>query len=203
MKFFKQGDRKSALCHRDGRVMTTFAYRNVPFRDGRGVAENVLVGTCDVCGDAVIIPPQSSPAIAASRSKLDRTLEVRIPATFVDALDAAIVRVAVHATPDFRKQLLVYYVNRYSSGEEKIGELAELTSRYVSFSPAGPVPSRRLSMKLNEATDVRIERVRAEANLSKTDLVKSIILKIFDDVVEPVHPKHQKELSQMADVLYA
>jgi len=39
--------------------------------------------------------------------------------------------------------------------------------------------------------------------LSKTDLVKALVLKIYGDIVQPDHPKHQKELSQIADVVFA
>lgn len=204
MKLYMPGDKKSALCHRDGRVMATFAYKDVPFRDGRGVADDILVGVCDVCGDAIIIPAQSTPAIAEARKRIDRPLEVKIPATFLDALDAATVRVAAHPSPDFRKQLLVFYVNRYASGEENLSELLKLSKDYSELVRVGTeIPNKRLSMKFNEALDVRIEEIRTKIKLSKTDLVKSIVLKIYDDIVEPQTPKHQKALSQIAEALYA
>ncbi|MCC5045590.1 hypothetical protein VDQ16_21680 [Xanthomonas campestris pv. campestris] len=203
MKFFMPGDKKSALCHRDGRVMTTFGYRDVPFRDGNGVVQNVLVGTCDVCGDAILIPAQSTPAIAAARKKVEHSLEVNIPATFVDALDAAIVRVTAHPSPDFRKQLLVYYVNRYAAGEEDSGELKRLINGTSVLLKSKTVPKRRLSMKFNGVIDGRIEKIREDTLLSKTDLVKSIAIKIYDDIVQPDEPKHHKALSEIADVLYA
>lgn len=203
MRLLKPGEKKSALCHRDGRVTATFAYKDVPFRDGRGIAKNVLVGVCDVCGDAIVVPAQSTPAIAAARKRIDRSLEVNIPATFVDALDAAIVRVAANPTADFRKQLLVFYINRYAAGEESPGELAKLANRYASFFSVSTAPNKRLSMKLSEATDDRLEEIRARFDLSKTDLVKSLVMKIYGDIVEPAKPRHQRELSQIAEVLSA
>ncbi len=65
------GERVSALCHRDGRVTATFMYRDVPFRDGRGVVKDLLVGTCDVCGDAIVIPASSTPAVLQARRALE------------------------------------------------------------------------------------------------------------------------------------
>lgn len=65
------GDQKSALCHRDGRVSVTFVLQDVPFRDGRGVVPQILVGACEVCGDAIVIPAQSSAAIAAARQAVE------------------------------------------------------------------------------------------------------------------------------------
>lgn len=203
MKFFMPGDRKSALCHRDGRVTVTFVHQDVPFRDGNGVAHNVLVGACDVCGDAILIPAQSTPAIAAARKRVERSLEVNVPASFVDALDAAIVRVTEHPSPEFRKQLLVYYVNRYASGEDDARELVGLMRGPCDLLKPVAMPKKRLSMKLSDVTDSRFERVRDEAQLSKTDLVKALVLKIYGDIVQPDHPKHHKELSQIADVVFA
>ncbi len=203
MKFFMPGDKKRALCHRDGRVTTTFVYRDVPFRDGNGMAHNVLVGACDVCGDAILIPAQSTPTIAAARKRVERSLEVNIPASFVDALDAAIVRVTESPSPDFRKQLLVYYVNRYASGEEDSRELKGLISSPSDLLKPVEMPKKRLSMKFNDVMDGRIEKVREDAQLSKTDLVKSIVIKIYSDIVMPEQPKHYKALSQIADIIYA
>lgn len=68
MKTFSPGDTQPGLCHKDGRVTITFRHRDVPFRDGHGKVEGILVGVCDCCGDAVLIPAQSTPAIAAAYS---------------------------------------------------------------------------------------------------------------------------------------
>jgi hypothetical protein len=72
MRIFNPGDKKTALCHRDGRVSVTFNYRDVPFSDGMGVARNVLAGVCDTCGDAILFPAQSTPTIAAERRRLEQ-----------------------------------------------------------------------------------------------------------------------------------
>lgn len=76
MKLYIPGDQKRALCHRDSRVMTTFVHQDVLFRDGHGVARNVLVGACDVCGDAILIPAQSTQAIASAREQVEHSLGV-------------------------------------------------------------------------------------------------------------------------------
>lgn len=203
MKFFMPDDKKSAICHRDGRVTATFAYRDVPFRDGNGMVQNVLVGVCEKCGDAIVIPAQSTLTIADARKKVDHSLEVNISATFVDALDAAIVRVTAYPSPDFRKQLLVYYVNRYANGQEDMGELRRLINGNSDLLRVGIAPKKRLSMKFNGIIEGRIEKIREDTQLSKTDLIKSIAIKIYDDIVQPDQPKHHKALSEIAEVFYA
>jgi hypothetical protein len=71
MKLHIPGDRKRALCHRDGSVTAAFVQRDVPFRDLQGVARNVLVDACELCGDAILIPAQSTPTIAAARELVE------------------------------------------------------------------------------------------------------------------------------------
>ena len=58
-------------------------------------------------------------------------------------------------------------------------------------------------MKLSEVTDGRINAIMRSANLSKTDIVKSIVLKIYQDIVLPDKPKHRATLAQIADLFYA
>lgn len=203
MKFFMPGDTISALCHRDGKVTATFAYRNVPFSDGNGMAHNILAGVCDTCGHAILFPAQSTPAISAARRRVEHSLEVNIPAPFVDALDAAIVRVATRPSPDFRKQLLVYYVNRYASGKEDPRELKRFINGDSVLLQVRVTPKKRLSMKVSDEVDSRIEKIRDATQLSKTDLIKSLTIKVYQDIVQPDQPKHHKALSEIAEVLYA
>lgn len=77
MKLFNVGDRKSAICHRDGRVTVTFADRDLPFRDGAVVVSNVLVGVCEKCGDAILIPAQSTAVVADARRRCEQPEEGR------------------------------------------------------------------------------------------------------------------------------
>jgi len=204
MKVYKVNDKSTAICHRDGRVTTTFAYRDLPFRDGKGKATDILVGVCDVCGDAIVIPAQSTPAVAAARERVENSFEVNLPSIYVELLDAATSRISATASSDFRKRLLMYYVNRYASGTEEVAELANLINdAWKAFVTANGMPNKRLSMKLNEVASQRVGKLLNETSLSKTDLVKSIVAKIHADIVEPAKPKHLSELATIADVLYA
>jgi hypothetical protein len=204
MKVYKVNDTGEALCHRDGRVKTTFAYRDMPFRDGKGVVKDILVGVCDVCGDAVVIPAQSGPAVAATRERVENSFEVSLPAIYLELLDAAASRISGSVTSDFRKRLLIYYVNRYASGLERVGELRGLTNAaWNTFTRGQGMPNKRLSMKLNDIATARIAKIVDRTRLSKTELVKSIVAKIYADIVEPAKPKHLSELITIADVIYA
>ncbi len=203
MKVFKADEKGKALCHRDGAVTTTFAYRDVPFRDGRGIAPKILVGVCDTCGDAIVIPAQSTPAISAARQRAEHSVEVNVPAFYLEVLDAAATRVLTGATTDFRKPLLVYYMDRYSRGAEKTSELTALHKAMSKHVLGVKTPNRRLSMKFTDAAHIRFEQIVSETKLSKTNLIKSLVAKIDEDIVKPEKPKHFDELVTIANVLYA
>jgi hypothetical protein len=69
MKIYREADKGRAMFENDGLATTTFAYRDVPFRDGSGAVKDILVAVCDKCGEVVAIPPQSAPAIKVVREK--------------------------------------------------------------------------------------------------------------------------------------
>jgi hypothetical protein len=204
MKLFTSGEKGRALCDRDGLVSTTYRYRDVPFSDGQGQVRDILVGVCDRCDRVLAIPPQSTPAIGAERARAQVPVEATLPAPYIEILDAAGLRVHATATPDFRKRLLVYYVDRYASGAEKMAELATLAQRCPTVVMRSVKPPRkRLSFKLAPKAHQRFEDVARASHLDKTTLIKSLVVKINDDIVEPARPRHLAELSTLADVFYA
>ena len=110
-KLYEPGEKSRAVCNNCARLVpTTFQYRNVPFSDGVGLAENILVAVCDECESVVAVPAQSTPAIRQARELADRSLEVSLPAPEVDILDAAAQVIDPEATPKFRKALFAYYI---------------------------------------------------------------------------------------------
>jgi len=95
-------------------------------------------------------------------------------------------------------------VNIYANGLEKTAELAEFSRKAaIQFVITSGMPNRRLSMKLNDAANNRVEQVLSATRLSKTDLIKSLVMKINKDIVQPAQPRHLDELISIAEVLYA
>jgi hypothetical protein len=67
MTSYNPGDKSSAVCQSCETVVpTTFALRDVPCSDGSGTVPGVLAAVCDLCGDVVAIPAQSTAAITAA-----------------------------------------------------------------------------------------------------------------------------------------
>ncbi|MCX7362493.1 MAG: hypothetical protein NTV97_11615 [Alphaproteobacteria bacterium] len=193
MKLYLAGEKSVAICDADGRVSTTFKYRDVPFSDSSGTAKQILVGVCDRCGKVVSIPPQSTPAIKASRTVADVPIEAMLPAVYLDALDLACYRIDP-------SRLLLYYLHRSSRNKTSIQRLARAIKRTDKiFSGAAAISGkRRLSMKVSPAVSRMVDLLAEATKSSKTDLIKGTVVQIREGIVEPVKPEHLVELRTLA-----
>lgn len=202
MKIYQEGDKSRAICEADGLVTTTFAVRTVPFRDGSGSVEDILVAVCDVCGAVVATPPQSTPSIQAAHDRATISVEANLPLAYTDALDLAAYRIDPALTTGFRKPLLLYYISRYAAEDALMARLAEsLPETRTLFSRAEQGKTRRrLSMKINASTSNRLTRIMDATALSKTDVLKSVIGQIHRDIVLPDKPKDMKTLKILASI---
>ena len=201
MKILREGDTERALCDIDGWVTVRFQYKDVPFSDGSGVVRGILVGVCEACDEVISFPPQSTPSIAAARRRATLSLEANLPASYVDALDAAACRIDTQANTEFRKRLLMFYLNRYARGDEDVPELLRLAETSGGIVASGP--ARRLSFKLSEQAQARLDDVLAKTGLSKTQLLKALIGKIADDIVFTAKPRRLPELIALCEVMNA
>lgn len=186
MKIHLEGDKSKAACHRCGGVVrTTFVRRDVPFSDGSGIAKNILVGACDVCGDTVAIPAQSTPAIRRLRKESSAALEASLPAVYVDVLDCAVHTIDHQASTDFRRVLLTYFLHKAARDSRAASRLKKSHARAMErFPDQRGGARRRLSMKVPQllTDDLRLLRERTELNT--TELLKSVVIDIQDSVLD-------------------
>lgn len=196
MKVHHAGEKSQAICETDGRVATTFAYRDVPLSDGSGTVRQILVGVCDRCGAVISIPPQSTPAIRAAREKAEVSIEAVLPAVYLDTLDLACYRIDPEAPREFRKRLLMYYVYRSVGDKSAAKRIAGATGRVGKTNS----PRRRLSMRVSPAMSRSLDRLMAATKLNRTELLKSLVAQIEKDIVEPRHPANLKELKTLASI---
>ncbi|CAO3404148.1 hypothetical protein VH569_17020 [Azospirillum sp. 11R-A] len=205
MKIYREGDKSKAVCGTDGLTTTTFALRDVPFDDGKGVAQNILVAVCDTCGAVVATPPQSTPAIKAAYDRATISIEANLPSVYTDALDLAAYRIDPGLTTEFRKPLLMYYINRYAADRTLSRQLADSLDETRAFFEGAPKTGRgsarrRLSMKITPTMSRELETVVEATALNKTDVIKSVIGCIHKDIVAPDKPKGLKTLRMLAAV---
>lgn len=205
MKIWYAGDKSKALCEKCQKVVaTTFGYHDVPFESGIGVAKQIMAATCDECGTVVAIPPQSTPAIRVARETASKPLEVVIAAPFIDALDLASYRIDPSLGVILRKPLIAYFVHRSLNDASLVTRLSRNVdvhkAKWASWRDA---PSKRLSMKVTPRVSDEFEELTEKCALSKTTLVKSIVMDITSEIVEPEEPQMMPELRRLAATLTA
>ncbi|MFC5760410.1 hypothetical protein [Rhizobium sp. GCM10022189] len=205
MKIWYAGDRSEALCETCRKVVTTtFGYHDVPFESGLAVAREIMAATCDECGTVVAIPPQSTPAIRTARDIASRSLEVVVAAPFLEMLDLAAYRIDPSAGSTLRKSLIAYFVHRSVNDEALVKRLrrnAEIhKAKWQSWKHA---PAKRLSMKVTSRTSEEFDELVKKSALKKTTLIKSILMDIGREIVEPDNPPMMPELRRMVAAVAA
>lgn len=194
-QFYKDGDKSKAICEDCSKlVTTTFGYRDVPFSDGVGMAQNILVACCDECERVVAIPAQSTPQIRAAREKATEPIEAVLPKPYFDLLDLACVKIDREHSAELRKPLFIYYVSHFASGAFSMSRLKSsglLVSQNVEFQKG---PTRRLSMKTYKRYAAELDSVVCQAEMNRTETIKAIIGVIQEDIVEEQRPELIKNL---------
>ncbi|VWX32811.1 MULTISPECIES: hypothetical protein [unclassified Limnobacter] len=203
MKLFIDGEKSRAICnHCKDIVSVTFVRRDVPFSDRKGAAQDILVGVCDVCDQVVSIPAQSTPAISESRKKALKSIEVRLPAIYLDVLDLAAFTLEPESTPEFRKDLVCYYIHDLAQDPNRLERVfsAHKLSVVNFSSKKSKIPSKRLSMKVSGKLKAELQRLEVETELSTTDLLKSVVCDIQREVLEKPKSSKIKTLQFLASV---
>lgn len=212
-----EGDKSRAICeHCEALVETTFARRNVPFSDGQGVAESILVAVCDTCGQVASIPAQSTPAIKAARDAAVVSIEARLPASYLERLDQAMHTITTAAATKHRKMFLSLYIDYLYRNDRwkkeaiftwsqyyriKIGATASVkNAEYYSAFPGitRQEESKRLSLKLNFHIAGELTALQEQTKLSQTDLLKNVICQMQDDIVNRPNQELINELTLFA-----
>ncbi|MGN7715111.1 hypothetical protein [Agrobacterium radiobacter] len=212
MKLYQPGDTSKAICPHCGKLVgTTFAYKDVPFDDGAGMVKDILVAVCDECATVVAIPAQSTPAIRRAREVADIPLEVSIPAPEVEILDAAAYRIDPSATTRFRKTLFAFYLQRL---RQDAGDPDRLRRKFEAWNATRTeqrkhlktkirVPNRRLSFRISPRTDHDVKWLMQTSGLSKTDMVRSVVMEIEKDLLGAKASRDLKHLQDIAAVVNA
>ncbi|MGE8415270.1 MAG: hypothetical protein ACN6QY_23200 [Pseudomonas sp.] len=202
MKLYLQGDRGKALCEHCQQVVgITYTRRDVPFSDGNGQAREILVGVCDLCATVVAIPPQSTPAIKEARRQQLTSIEARLPAVYLDVLDAAMHSVAEDAGVQMRKLFFSYYFSAPA-----VPCLEQVHNGFAAYlaeqAEARQLPAvhamKRLSLKVNHYVAEDLARLLQTTRMTQTELLKSLIAQMRLDVLEGGNPAVIADLRQLA-----
>ncbi|MGS2724643.1 hypothetical protein ACVBEJ_12945 [Porticoccus sp. GXU_MW_L64] len=193
MKIFKVGDSQKAICESCGSLENaTFALRDVPFSDGSGMVKNVLVGVCDRCDEVSVLPHQSMPVVKKQLEEQRKPIESRVPAHMLDILNLASAEIGV--SPDFVPYIMKFYIHGLAADEKAARNMAN----YMTSELATGKAEKRLSLKGRKIYE-DLSLLKAISNISSTtELIKSIILKINDDILVKKKPSPIKQLKNIA-----
>lgn len=195
MKIVKEGDTRQVVCETCGLTDATYTLRDIPFSDGSGEVKNLLAAVCNQCNEVTSIPAQSTARIRAEFNKTRVPVDVRVPAHYLDILTLAAQKVDPTVNENFNKALLLYYLHALSTGRYDNRDLADLLKTQMAKAKA----SKRLSLKLQTRTVEEMQTLMQNHGLkSNTDVVKSIILKIDQDLLQNSNPPHLAELQNFA-----
>lgn len=178
MKIFKVGESQKAACEKCHSFENArFQLRDVPFSDGTGIVKKVLVGVCDKCDSIIVLPHQSTPAVKRQYEIKRKPVEGRLPAHLIDILNLATLEIG--ASTDFLPSLMKYYVHSLVTNEKTAKDIA----RYLKSDLASGKAEKRISLKGRQIYD-ELNYLKTLTQIENTtDLLKSIILKINDDIL--------------------
>ncbi len=193
MKIVKSEDKSTAACKSCKKLVdVTYRLRDVPLSDGSDIVKDVLVGVCDICGDVCILPHQSVPKVSKTMEQQRKPIDSRVPAHMLDILNLASAEVG--GGSDFVPNLLKYYLHALAVNEISPARL----TRYLASDLASGKSQKRISLKGRRISE-DIAKVKKLTNLSSTsDIVKSVILKINDDILQKKNKRPIKMLRSIA-----
>ncbi|MBU3845373.1 MAG: hypothetical protein H9855_00055 [Candidatus Acinetobacter avistercoris] len=201
MKLYREADKIKTGCeHCKAKVDVTMTLCDMPFKHADGVAKDVLVGICDICGNIVVTPHQSTIKIGRDLKNIKKSIELRVPAHYIDILNLASNKVDVDLDESFNKHLILFYINLLNSTRYEDGDLFSLFEN----EDHNVKLSKRLSFKANDKLVFDIELLVKRYNFeNKSDLLKAIILKINHDIVQSNNIERINELKVLAYSFFA
>ncbi|MFZ3410727.1 hypothetical protein [Vibrio chagasii] len=178
MMILKVGDTQKAACHNCQAFETvTFKLENVPFSDGSGIVRNVLAGVCNKCNTVAVIPHQSTPVVQKQLVKQRGSVEGRVPAHFIDILNLASVEIS--GSTDFAPSIVKFYIHALLYGDIPLDDVSDYKNSELFQGKA----QKRLSLKGRLIVE-EVERLKKLTNIPQTtDLLKSVVLKINEDLL--------------------
>ncbi|MEN8216888.1 MAG: hypothetical protein ABFS56_11060 [Pseudomonadota bacterium] len=195
MNILKVGDQEKVACDKCAAFVTvTYKLRDVPFSDGSSIVKQVLVGVCEQCDNVCVLPHQSTPLVKQALEKQRQSVESRVPAQMLDILNLASAKVGCGS--DFVQYLLKYYLHALACEDMSPNQLPN----YLKSNLYQGKAEKRVSLKGQCVTE-DIAKLKTITNLKRTSyLIKSVILKINDDILQRQEPQHLNALKKIAAV---
>lgn len=195
MKILREGDRGHALAPERGRVEVVYEYRTIELETSKAVVRNVLVGVDAETGEVLTVPAQSTPKLKGAREATkESVLSIRMPRELEVALHLVADR--HRATPrQFVPAVIRYYLAEASSDPSVARRLCKSSTNPLA---AGAC---RANLRLRVQPELfrwMSEFEAADANVTKSDLVRGAIVAAKEDVLDARSEQRQRELEVIA-----
>lgn len=196
MIIHKEGGVSRALCEQCGMVVpTTFRYAEF---DAIGVrVPEVLQGFCDICGDAVSLPHQSTFRIREYRESRNHQVEFRVPLHFTDILLAIGSIHKISRKPNLLCRLISeLYLTKMIRPEGLA--LRRKIIRGIDDELATGKSKDRLSCVFPELTYSALKTVSGDEHKSTSDIVRGIIVTAKHDFLDKKDQRLGREFEDLA-----
>jgi hypothetical protein len=193
MKIYTEGEKSKGLCQVCKKLVpTTFKESTVALSSGKGNVEGILAAKCDHCDHVVAIPQQSAPRIKETLNSKKHSIEARVPLHLLDILILATDQFHMGAPDQLKDSLVRYYIAL--AGEDK-GIVKNL--KKFSESDFAKGAGHRLSFKVNDEIFQRFALLIKLTKLTKTQILKGLILQINEDVLQNPIKKRMNDLEKV------
>jgi len=176
MRLYQSGDRSAGICETcKSRVNTHMEYRDYTPTGWHETVPDVLVAVCEVCGQVVGVPHQSTPKINEHRrhKKVDQVpIEARIPRVLDEAVDLVTATLGGDRRM-IRPAIFRYYINLLTDNPLLVEAVKDNAAKPISTDQAeGRVSVKVLSRQWHPAWAA----AKRGGIQSKADLVRGIIV---------------------------
>lgn len=179
MRIVKEGEQKKAFCPGCGKITGTYVLRDFPINNNENIVKNILALACNNCNATIASPAQSTPHIYAE-IRVKHSVEVRVPAHFIDILYMAVNQIDKDLDENFYKTIIMYYIDEIHSGHIPYNSLKSLLEQDIAEAKS----SKRVSLKINVKQHTAINDIIAKNESSnQSELIKAIILRIYFDIL--------------------
>lgn len=193
MKIYKAGEKSKGICPKcKSLVPTTFKISSVPLSNSKGSVDDILCAICDHCDHIVAVPQQSAPRIRESLKSKKHSIEARLPRHLLDILILAGDQFKMGNPELLKDSLIRYYINLADQNKSMIKNIKK-----YSESDFAKGAGYRLSLKVNKKIFDRFEHLKQMTSLSKTQVLKGLILQINQDILQRPLKKRIAELEMV------
>lgn len=196
MRILREGERERALCPVCEAWRTTvFEYQTVRLEDSNVAVEGVLIGVCETCGEAVSIPPQSTPRLREARTaRKEHTLEARIPRHLDDVVFVISEKLDVSPTA-LRGTIIRYYLDEI----RRKPDTARRVERLARSELAGGACDTRISVRVDvDIWEAAWHVARGAGLRSQADVIRGALVAAKEDLIDGRAKGRRRDLERLA-----